>query len=123
MRLRAHGRSVRPVLLVVTALATLLASFGLAAPARGADPAKVAIIVGPVGEELAPTYIALADAAAAAAEERGATVAKAYSPDATADKVLTAVEDASIVVYFGHGIGTPNPYSDTPNPASITAGA
>jgi hypothetical protein len=110
---------VRPVLLILTALATLLASFGLAAPTRGAEPAKVAIIVGPVGEELTPTYIALADAAAAAATERGATVATAYSPDATAEKVLAAVEGASIVVYFGHGIGTPNPYSDTPNPASV----
>ena len=114
---------MRPILLIVTALATLLASLGLAAPARGADPAKVAIIVGPVGEELTPTYIALADAAAESAETRGATVAKAYSPDATADRVLEAVEDANVVVYFGHGIGTPNPYSDEPNPASVNGWA
>ena len=55
----------------------LLASLGLAAPARGAEPAaKVAIIVGPVGEELTPVYIALAEAAAAAAEARGADVTR-----------------------------------------------
>ena len=110
---------MRPVLLIATALATLLASLGSPAPAAAATPAKVAIIVGPVGEELTPVYIALADAAAKAAETRGATVATAYSPDATAEKVLEAVAGANIVVYFGHGIGTPNPYSDTPNPATV----
>ncbi len=104
---------MRPVLILVTLLATLLAGFGGAAPAAAAEPLiKVAIIVGPVGDELTPVYISLADAAAAAAETRGATVTKAYSPDATAEKVLDAVEDASIVIYLGHGIGTPNPYSD-----------
>jgi hypothetical protein len=105
---------VRPALVLVTLVATLVASLGLAAPAAGAEPSlKVAIIVGPVGEELTPTYISLADAAADAAETRGATVARAYSPTATADKVLEAVADASIVVYLGHGVGTPNPYSDS----------
>ena len=29
-------------------------------------------------------------------------------------EVLAAVEDANIVVYFGHGIGSPNPYSEHP---------
>jgi hypothetical protein len=104
---------VRPVLVLVTLVATLVAGLGLAAPAAGSEtPLKVAIIVGPVGEELTPTYLSLADAAADAAETRGATVARAYSPTATAEKVLTAVEGASIVVYLGHGVGTPNPYSD-----------
>ena len=109
---------MRSVLVVATLLASLLASLGLAAPARAATPIKVAIIVGPVGEELTPVYLALADAASTAAETRGATVATAYSPDATADKVLAAVEGANVVIYFGHGIGTPNPYSDTPSAAT-----
>ena len=109
-------RSVRPVLVVVVLLATLLASLGFAAPAAGSEAAlKVAIIVGPVGEELTPVYIGLADAAATAAETRGATVARAYSPEATAEKVLAAVENANIVIYLGHGVGTPNPYSDVPS--------
>jgi hypothetical protein len=104
---------VRPVVVLVTLVATLVASLGLAAPAAGAEPSlKVAVIVGPVGEELTPVYISLADAAATAAETRGATVARAYSPTATAENVLEAVEGASIVVYLGHGVGTPNPYSD-----------
>ncbi len=104
---------MRPVVVLVTLVATLVASLGLAAPAAGAEtPVKVAIIVGPVGEELTPVYISLADAAATAAETRGATVARAYSPLATADKVLAAVENANVVVYLGHGVGTPNPYSE-----------
>ena len=110
---------MRPFLVIAVALATLLASLGLATPASADEAAvKVAIIVGPVGEELTPVYIAIADAAATAAETRGATVARAYSPDATADKVLAAVTDANIVIYLGHGVGTPNPYSDTPSAAT-----
>jgi hypothetical protein len=109
---------LRRILALVVALATLSASLGLAAPARGAEPVRVAIIVGPVGEELTPVYLALAEAAAVAAEEHGATVARAYSPDAGAEAVLAAVAGASIVVYFGHGVGSPNPYSATPDAAT-----
>ena len=109
---------MRRFLALVMALATLSASFGIVAPARAAEPIKVAVIVGPVGEELTPVYLALAEAAATAAEERGATVARAYSPDATAEAVLAAVENAGIVVYFGHGVGSPNPYSDAPDAAT-----
>ena len=103
---------MRQVLVIVAALATLLVSAGFAAPARGATPARVAIIVGPVGEELTPVYISLADAAADAAEAQGASVARAYSPVANAELVLAAVDGANIVIYFGHGVGTPNPYSE-----------
>jgi hypothetical protein len=110
---------VRRVVALAIVLAAIGGSFAMAAPARGAEPtAKVAVIVGPVGEDLTPVYLALADAAAAAAEERGALVARAYSPHATADAVLAAVDGANIVVYLGHGVGTPNPYSDTPSPAT-----
>jgi hypothetical protein len=103
--------------MLATAVATFLGSLGLPAPIAGAQSSvKVAIIVGPVGEELTPVYISLAEAAATAAEERGATVARAYSPDADKASVRKAVRGANIVVYFGHGVGTPNPYSDTPSP-------
>jgi hypothetical protein len=112
------GDILRRALSLLAALATLFASFGLAVPTRGAEPPKVAVIVGPVGEKLTPIYLSLAEAAATAAEERGATVARAYSPDASADNVLAAVEDANVVVYFGHGVGSPNPYSETPDPAT-----
>ena len=105
-------------LIVLSAMVAIsLAWLGAPAAARGAgSEVKVAIIVGPVGEELTPVYIELAEAAATAAEERGATVARAYSPDATQDKVLAAVENANVVIYFGHGVGSPNPYADELNP-------
>lgn len=112
------GELVRVLFIIATLVATILASLGLATPARGATPVKVAIIVGPVGEELTPVYISLGEAAADAAETRGATVARAYSPDASTESVLAAVEGANIVVYLGHGVGTPNPYSASPNPAT-----
>lgn len=112
------GDTVRSLLVLATIVATLLGSLGLAPPARASTPTKVAIIVGPVGDELTPVYISLAEAAATAAEMRGATVARAYSPDASAENVLAAVDGANIVVYLGHGVGTPNPYSDTPSPAT-----
>lgn len=108
---------MRRISVIALALATLLGSLGLAAPAHGASGVKVAVIVGPVGEELTPVYIAIAEAAARAAETRGATVARAYSPDATAENVLAAVENANIVVYLGHGIGSPNPYNANPDAA------
>jgi hypothetical protein len=108
---------LRSVLVLFTVLATLVAGLGLPAPAAATKAAaKVAIIVGPVGEELTPVYISLADAAATAAEQRGATVARAYSPDADEKSVRKAVRGANIVIYFGHGVGSPNPYSDTPSP-------
>ena len=112
------GGLVRALFIIATLVATILASLGLATPGRAATPVKVAIIVGPVGEELTPVYISLGEAAAAAAETRGATVVRAYSPDASAERVLAAVGGANIVVYLGHGVGTPNPYSASPNPAT-----
>ena len=108
---------MRSVLVLATLLATFVGSLGLPTPAAAArSTTKVAIIVGPVGEELTPVYISLAETAAKAAEERGAEVARAYSPDADEASVRKAVHHANIVIYFGHGVGTPNPYSDTPNP-------
>ncbi|MDQ3689732.1 MAG: Ig-like domain-containing protein [Chloroflexota bacterium] len=88
---------------------SLVAVLGLPTNVNAASPVKVAIIVGPVGA-LTPTYLALADAAAAAAEQQGAVVARAYSPNATPANVLAAVADAHVVVYFGHGYGHPSPY-------------
>jgi hypothetical protein len=111
---------VRLTLVLVALAATILGTLGLPAPSAGAEAGlKVAIIVGPVGEELTPVYIGLADAAATAAETRGAEVARAYSPTATAANVLAAVEGASIVVYLGHGVGTPNPYGEGVNPDTM----
>lgn len=108
---------MRRAVIVIAVFALLLGSLVGAVPARAGEPdaARVAIIVGPVGAELTPVYLELAELAAAAAEERGASVERAYSPDATAERVLEAVEGANVVVYFGHGIGSPNPYSQDPS--------
>ena len=88
---------------------SLAAVLGLPATVHAADPPRVAIIVGPVGS-LTPTYLALAELAAVRAERHGATVARAYSPNATPANVLAAVADANVVIYFGHGYGHPSPY-------------
>lgn len=97
--------------LCLALVAACFATVIIAAPAaaRAPEPPRVAIIVGPVGS-LTPTYLALAEAAAAAAERHGATVARAYSPNATPANVLAAVADANVIVYFGHGYGHPSPY-------------
>jgi hypothetical protein len=99
---------LRRLFLAALAVLSLAATFPPPADAAG-SPAKVAIVVGPVGS-LTPTYLALAELAAVEAERQGATVARAYSPQATPANVLAAVEDANIVIYFGHGYGHPSPY-------------
>ena len=109
---------MRRLLMFAATLTLAVSGLGLPSVARAAAPITVAVIVGPVGDELTPVYLGLAEAAVIAAETRGATVRRAFSPDASAEKVLAAVEGANIVVYFGHGIGTPNPYSDVPDPAN-----
>ncbi|MEO8510794.1 MAG: hypothetical protein ABI534_06080 [Chloroflexota bacterium] len=109
---------MRRTAVLVLALLSLLASLPAQAAADERPALKVAVIVGPVGEELTPTYLAIAAAAVTAAEAGGATVATAFSPDATPDKVLAAVEGANIVVYLGHGIGVPNPYGSA-DPAAV----
>jgi hypothetical protein len=97
------------LLLAVLAALSLTATLGVPSPAAAAAPTRVAIIVGPVGS-LTPTYLHLAELAAAEAERHGATVARAYSPNATPANVLAAVDGAHVVIYFGHGYGHPSPY-------------
>jgi hypothetical protein len=101
---------VRARALALTALLLngLLVVAAPPAPTVAASP-KVAIIVGPVGS-LTSTYRGYANEVASAATAAGATVAKAYSPNATWANVKAAVNGASVIVYFGHGNGYPNPY-------------
>jgi len=83
-------------------------------PAAASVAPKVAIIVGPTGGQT-DFYRNDADEVAAAAEAAGATVARAYSPEATWANVMAAVDGANIVIYMGHGNGFPSPYSSTEN--------
>ena len=109
MPVRARALS----LLIAIITATTVSVAVPIAPARAAAP-KVAIIVGPVGS-LSTTYRSFGDRVADAATAAGATVVKAYSPNATWANVKAAVNGANIIVYFGHGNGFPSPYSSTEN--------
>lgn len=92
-----------------------------ALPGAGPEPAaaaakKVAIIVGPTAitdSHYQPWAEDLADTARAA----GATVDLRYC--ATPSQAKAAASGASVIVYFGHGNGFPNPYSSTENPLSV----
>jgi putative cell wall-binding protein len=94
---------------LVTALFATVAVLGTPAQPAAAAGEKVAIIVGPVGS-LTDQYRSMANKVASAATDAGATVVKAYSPNATWAKVKAAVDGADVIVYFGHGNGYPNPY-------------
>jgi hypothetical protein len=108
---RAVIRTARVVAGLALAVA-LAAPLATPAPARAAvTPIKVAIIVGPMGSSTTAWNRQSADQLAQQAVSLGATVAKAYSPNATYAKVRAAVAGANVVIYYGHGNGFPNPYS------------
>jgi hypothetical protein len=80
----------------------------------GAAGQKVVVIVGPVGGgSIQDYYLSRGESIAAAAELRGATVVRVFSPHATYAKARAAVNGANVVVYIGHGSGFPNPYWGT----------
>jgi len=97
-------------LVVAVAIATGVGLAPVAAPPVAAGGPKVAVIVGPVGT-LTSNYRSRGDQVASVASSLGATVVKVYSPNATWANVRAAVSGASVVVYFGHGNGYPNPYT------------
>ncbi len=101
---------LRPAAAAVSLVLTLMASIASHPTALSAAGEKVVVIVGPVAG-LTDNYRARGDALASTAEAAGATVIKVYSPNATWQNVRAAVEGANVIVYFGHGNGSPNPYS------------
>jgi len=106
---RASSRwSIR---LTVIALATALVALSGAAnptPAAAAGT-KVVVIVGPAGSNTA-NYKDNARRYAAQARSYGATVVEIYSPNATWSRVKAAAQGAKLIVYLGHGNGSPSPY-------------
>ena len=106
---RASSR--RPVQLAALAIAIALATFaGMADPApASAAGIKVVVIVGPVGSSTA-NYIYNAKKYAAQARSYGAQVVEVYSPNATWTRVRAAAQGAKVVIYLGHGNGSPSPY-------------
>ncbi|HKO34784.1 MAG TPA: Ig-like domain-containing protein [Candidatus Limnocylindria bacterium] len=81
-------------------------------PVEAANPLKVVIIVGPTGA-LTDSYRQTGNAIAGVATAAGAEVVKVYSPRATWPRVRNAVAGANVVVYLGHGNGSPSPYSSS----------
>jgi hypothetical protein len=78
---------------------------------------KVAVIVGPSGTETATNRLR-ANAVATEAAKYTSNVVRVYSPNATWERVKSAISGASIVVYFGRGRGFPSPYSTSLQPTS-----
>jgi hypothetical protein len=104
------GRSTR---LTVFAIALALVSLGgLAtnpAPTAAAAGMRVVVVVGPAGTSTSK-YIASARRYAAQARSYGATVVELYSPNATWTRVQAAAKGANVLIYLGHGNGSPSPY-------------
>ena len=106
---------VRFLAALLAALTVASASLAVTPDQASAAP-KVAIIVGPTpitDSHYYPWAQDLADTARAA----GATVDLRYCP--TPAQAKAAVNGASIIVYFGHGTGFPNPYWPTELPDSV----
>ena len=106
-----RASSKRSVRLTVLSLAfALLAAVGMANPLpTAAAGLKVVIIVGPVGSSTA-NYIYNAKRYATQARSYGATVVEIYSPNATWGRVRAAAQGAKVLIYLGHGNGSPSPY-------------
>ena len=102
----------RSVKLTVLAIAiAFVAALGAANPAPAAAAGiKVVVIVGPV-ESSTSDYIRSAKRYAAQARSYGANVVEIYSPNATWARVKAAAQGAKVVIYLGHGNGSPSPRS------------
>jgi hypothetical protein len=74
---------------------------------------KVVIVVGPVGGSTAE-YIASGRQLAKQARSYGAAVTELYTPNATWARVLAATKNANLLIYLGHGNGTPSAYTNRP---------
>ena len=106
-----RASSSRSVRLAVLGIAfALVAAIGVANPSPAAAAGmKVVIIVGPVGSSTS-NYITNAKRYASQARSYGATVVEIYSPNATWAKVKAAAQGAKVLIYLGHGNGSPSPY-------------
>jgi hypothetical protein len=106
-----RASSSRPLQVAVLSIAfALITALGAANPSpTSAAGMKVVVIVGPVGSETA-NYIYNAKKYAAQARSYGANVIEIYSPNATWDKVKAAAQGAKVLIYLGHGNGSPSPY-------------
>lgn len=115
MRVPLHGAqrasihwSVR--LTAITISLAVVAFAGAADPVpAAASTMKVVVVVGPVGSHTS-NYIYNARKYASQARSYGATVIEIYSPYATWTRVRSAAQGANVLIYLGHGNGSPSPY-------------
>ena len=103
--------------LAIALIAVFFVGVGTFSPATvsrtsAATGPKVAIIVGATGKTT-ETYIRYANDIYAEAIAYTNNVARVYSPNATWSAVRAAVNGASIIVYLGHGNGTPSKWGGT----------
>lgn len=95
-------------------LGALMLAAAIISPVSGAAPRqRVVIVVGPAHGSTAK-YIAAARQLAAQARSYGAAVSEIYSPNATWSRVKAAAQGANLLIYLGHGNGTPSPYTNRP---------
>ena len=92
--------------------ALLMAGIVVPVVSAAARPAKVVIVVGPVGPGVTDRFRAQADEAARIARRYTPDVTVIASPNATWSRVKAALQNASVVVYMGHGNGWPSRYRD-----------
>lgn len=78
--------------------------------ADSAPVPKAVFIVGPTGS-LTDQDLTDAGKMADQAEAAGMDVHRVFFPHATWENVLANIQDASLVVYMGHGYGWPSPYT------------
>jgi hypothetical protein len=105
----SFGRFAR--LIVLTIGLSLVALGGLATNPNPVAAAgmKVVVVVGPAGSSTSK-YILNGKRYAAQARSYGARVIELYSPNATWTRVKAAAQGANVLIYLGHGNGSPSPY-------------
>lgn len=113
----SHRRRIPGIAPVLGALLLAIAIVGpvsAATPVTGTAPSpKVVIVVGPAHGSTGK-YLASARLLARQARSYGAKVVEVYSPNATWARVKAAATGANVLIYLGHGNGTPSPYTNRP---------
>lgn len=113
----AQRASVRRIVSrVAPLLGAIVLATAIVVPVSAATPAprpKVVIVVGPA-HGATGNYLANARKLAAQARSYGAAVSEIYSPNATWARVKAAARGANLLIYLGHGNGTPSPYTNRP---------
>ena len=96
--------------LVVALSVLVLGLLAPVTPARAGLETKVVVVVGPAGSSTAH-YKDDARQIVAEARRYTSNVVKVFTPRATWAQVKAAAQDASILVYLGHGNGWPSRYA------------